>query len=233
MSNQYTVLAPYYDALVKDETATKHWVEFTKKHIIKKNILELACGSAEITCALHKEGYNMFATDISSEMIGVAKEKNPEIHFEVMDMLNIQTNSKFDGIICFCDSFNYMNSIDEVKQFIGGCLDKLEKNGALLFDMHTVDRLSEFEDEFFEEGQIEDVQYQWSISSEENRVLHSFHFWKDEQVFTEQHIQTVFSIEEINDVLKNFNCTYEIFMDYDIEFLCENEKVFYVIKKGE
>ena len=51
----YELLAHVYDALVKDDEATACWVELVKAHIRGTELLELACGSGEITIALaHK-----------------------------------------------------------------------------------------------------------------------------------------------------------------------------------
>ena len=48
----YGTLAHYYDALVKDEDASMAWVAFIEQHVKKGKVLELACGSGEITIAV-------------------------------------------------------------------------------------------------------------------------------------------------------------------------------------
>ena len=45
----YDTLASYYDALVKDEEATLSWVHWIESFQKPYSMLELACGSAEIT----------------------------------------------------------------------------------------------------------------------------------------------------------------------------------------
>ena len=45
----YQILAKYYDALVKDEEATKAWADFVESHATFNTVLEYACGSGEIT----------------------------------------------------------------------------------------------------------------------------------------------------------------------------------------
>ena len=41
----YNTLATYYDDLVKDEQATKAWVDWIEKHKSACSMLECACGS--------------------------------------------------------------------------------------------------------------------------------------------------------------------------------------------
>ena len=57
----YDVLASYYDALVKDDEATAAWVALIQRHMQGNEIMEVACGSGEITIALAQKGYHMHA----------------------------------------------------------------------------------------------------------------------------------------------------------------------------
>ena len=43
----YDILARYYDALVKDDEATRHWVHWIGS--AGSTLLDCACGSGEIT----------------------------------------------------------------------------------------------------------------------------------------------------------------------------------------
>ena len=113
----YGTLAHYYDALVKDEDASMAWVAFIEQHVKKGKVLELACGSGEITIALAKKGYEMHASDLSAEMIKVAKQKPSAdiVEWNVMDMRNMAMQECYDGILCLCDSFNYLLKNSEVE----------------------------------------------------------------------------------------------------------------------
>ena len=69
----YELLAHVYDALVKDDEATACWVELIKAHIRGTELLELACGSGEITIALAQEGYHVDASDLSAAMMAASR----------------------------------------------------------------------------------------------------------------------------------------------------------------
>ena len=84
----YDQLARYYDALVGDDEACRMWEEFVKKHVKPCKMLELACGSGEITNALYQDGYDILATDISEAMINELNKKYPYIKTQILDMNN-------------------------------------------------------------------------------------------------------------------------------------------------
>lgn len=71
----YKTLANYYDALVKDEQATKQWVNWIESFSTPSKCLELACGSGEITALLASHHYDMSALDLSEEMVNRAKKR--------------------------------------------------------------------------------------------------------------------------------------------------------------
>ncbi len=229
----YDKLAQYYDALVKDESASKLWCDFTVDKISGDKILELACGSAEISHMLANRGYKIIASDISESMLSVASEKssNDNISFKCVDMCDFDLNEKFDAIICYCDSINYLSDINAVKKMFECCFNNLKVNGKLMFDMHTPDRLIEFVDPFVEEGVIDNTNYQWTITSLADEVHHHFAFWENGEFYEEFHIQKVFDLENIVQILNELNFKVEIYTDFDQKGINEGEKYFIVGEK--
>ncbi len=231
----YNQLAHIYDALVKDDEATKKWINFVNKHFTTKGeLLELACGSGEITLALAKEGYQVLGSDIASSMLEELRKKdskNTVDSFE-LNMIDFDLNRKFDGILCFCDSINYLSDKEEMAHMFQ-CVNKhLEIGGLFLFDMHTVDRLDEFKEMFIEEGTIKDTQYQWTILSEEDTLHHHFSFWLDDGSFhQEMHQQKVFDVEQVNTMLQKHGFETQYYTDFIKEGIHEGEKIFVVGRK--
>ena len=98
MSSFFDVTAKTYDSTFTD---TKIGLEQRKKvyknieHIFlsgdKRNVLELNCGTGEDAIAFAKQGHNIIATDISDEMINVARSKNDysNLSFETLDFKNL------------------------------------------------------------------------------------------------------------------------------------------------
>ena len=139
----YNTLAHYYDALVKDEEASREWVSWIESELAPCDCLELACGSGEITEMLAKKGYTMTALDLSEEMVKQAKSKYLEgsIQFLCQDMRNLSDLGSYSGIFCLCDSFNYILEKEEIDAFFHEVSQHLKPNGLFFFDTHSLDRL--------------------------------------------------------------------------------------------
>ena len=229
----YSKLADIYDGLVKDEEATKHWLRFVKKNIRGNKILELACGSGEITIAMAKAGYNILATDISSAMITQAQAKGsyPNLTYQVMDMRELQLSESYDGVICFCDSINYLEDYKSLQQVFSGVYNALNDRGVFLFDMHHESRLKEFGKGWKEEGTIEGINYKWQIITQGDKLIHDFTLTADNQTFIETHHQTVFSLKKVESLLKDCGFDFEVIDDYDIFNEDLKEKYFFKAKK--
>lgn len=75
---QYETLGHYYDALVKDEEASRQWVDWIESFHPGRRFLELACGSGEITEML-TENHEVTALDLSQAMLERAAEKDPDL----------------------------------------------------------------------------------------------------------------------------------------------------------
>lgn len=231
----YQTLAHFYDALVKDDEATKDWVDFIKRHMYGTSIMELACGSGEITIALAKAGYEISASDLSEEMIFMAKQKanSERIHWCVQDMNSLTISKKVDTVLCLCDSFNYIVEDTNIQTMFQTIYDGLHDQGVYIMDMHSLDRLLEFQEEFFEDGQIDGKGYQWTINSDEDRIYQNFAFYDEHGNCTlEQHIQRVYDPLLIEEWLIRCGFVVEIYTDFTISGIAPGEKYFYVCKKG-
>ena len=231
----YSVLADFYDRLVKDDNATREWVNYTKKRVHGTSVLELACGSGEITLALTQAGYHLTALDLSQEMIDRAKMKEAknEVDFKQGNMLELDAYAMYDGIVCYCDSINYLNSTDLIT-FFREVYAHLNEKGSFLFDMHTEERLLEFIEPYIEEDWIDETAYQWAIESDERRIIHHFRFYfKNGSVVSETHIQNVFELTEVLHQLEEAGFSVEVTTDFEADRNITGEKYFIWAKKGE
>lgn len=229
----YQILAKYYDALVADENATRDWVNFIESHASFETILEFACGSGEITLELAKRGYKVKASDLSYDMVEEAKKKKYAelVEFFVHDMVK-PLDDKVDLVLCLCDSMNYVIDEDDFKQVLKNAYHNLNENGTFIFDVHSLDRLDEFEEEFYEEGVINNHGYEWSIQTQDDFVLQNFVFFDENALATyEQHIQRVYHPDVIKRWCEKIGFSVEIYTDFKYEGIVEGEKYFYICRR--
>ena len=96
------------------------------------SVLEIGCGPGNITRHILNLNTKLkvLATDISRNMIDLAKKNNPEIEVQVLDCRNLKTiNNKFDGIICGF-TIPYLSKLDCLK-LISDCSNLLIEEGTL------------------------------------------------------------------------------------------------------
>ena len=94
------------------------------------SVLEIGCGPGNITRHILDLNPNLtiLATDISKNMVDLAKKNNPEIEVQVLDCRNLNTiNTKFDGIICGF-TIPYLSKPDCLK-LISNCSNLLLEEG--------------------------------------------------------------------------------------------------------
>ena len=120
----YGKFAYVYDELMKD-VPYDQWVQFINKQIEAygiegKKLLDLACGTGELSLRLAEEGYDVTGVDLSADMLAVAREKadrkGHSLFLVEQDMSELEGFGEFDLIGIFCDSLNYLQTEKEILQ---------------------------------------------------------------------------------------------------------------------
>lgn len=220
---EYEYLAKYYDYLLGDEEAFKFWLEYINAKDYH-TVLELASGSGVLAGILKKQGKEVTASDISKEMKEVATN-NFDGEYLILNMIDFDLHKKYDLILCVCDSINYLYE-EELEQMFKSVYKHLNDGGRFIFDMHNPKRLKEFDEEYIEEGQIdENVYYQWTINSDtfDRTVNEHFTFYTPEGMIQEQHTQNVFEPSVVKEKLESVGLESEVVMDF-----IEDEKILFI-----
>ncbi len=203
MQNNYQTLVKYYDVLLHDEETLRSWIDEILNHNQDNlNILDMACGSGNAAAIFIEKNHKVLGFDLSSTMIELAKRKviSPLVKFEVNDLNKFKYDERFDVAVCFMDSLNYIDKITKLEDIFKNVYRHLNKDGKFIFDYHMEERLLEFSEEYIEEGFVLDTPFQWSIVSENNQLLSRFVFYED-LIKTEEHIQYIFKMIEIEEIL--------------------------------
>ncbi|MBV1757528.1 MAG: class I SAM-dependent methyltransferase [Dethiosulfatibacter sp.] len=140
----YLEFAEIYDSLMTD-IPYDNWVDFIKRKIgARKDILEIACGTGNITRLLADDNYKITAFDLSEEMLVKAYEKlrrYSNVSIFNMNMLDFRIDKYFDAAICCCDGINYLLNEEEVEGFFSRVYEHLSTDSVFLFDYSTIHKL--------------------------------------------------------------------------------------------
>ena len=126
----------YYD-LTAEKTADEWYKEEILKPTIldfvsllpdKPNVLDLGCGPGHESMRLAQAGANVMGIDFSEECIRVAKERNTDCEFKVMDFRFLDESiDRFDGVFA-CASLIHI-APEEISEVIDN-IRKILKDGG-------------------------------------------------------------------------------------------------------
>lgn len=218
----YGELARYYDLLMGD-VDYEGWVEYLED-IFKKygyrprRVLEIACGTGNISNILARKGYEVIASDISEDMLAVAQAKALDTGVRVtyiqQDMRNIQLASPVDCVLCICDGINYILNERELRKVFKGVYGALKKQGLFIFDISSRYKLENIiGNNTFGESR-EDISYLWeNYYDPESRTceFNLTYFVKEKdnlyRKYQDVHIQRAYLVEELEGLLKECGFT--------------------------
>jgi trans-aconitate methyltransferase len=96
-----------------------------------ERILDVGCGTGQLTEIIHHSGAIVTGVDASSEMIGKAKENYNDIEFFVKDATDFSFAQKFDAVF----SNATLHWINKQKQVLQCIYNVLKKGGRFVFEM--------------------------------------------------------------------------------------------------
>lgn len=133
-----------YDILMNDVPYDR-WVDFLDTELKnKRNILEIGCGTGEITKRLGDRNYKITAVDLSENMLVKAYEKlrtMSNIRIMKGDGRNITIDKKFDAVVSTCDVINYLLDIEDLRKYLNNSYKLLNEDGKLIFDISSYYKL--------------------------------------------------------------------------------------------
>jgi ubiquinone/menaquinone biosynthesis C-methylase UbiE len=166
----YGRFAYLYDQLMEDIPYDK-WQQVLeeyslKYHVSGKKLLDVACGTGELSCRFAMQGYQVTGVDLSEDMLAVAMAKAEaeglKITYIQQNMAELEVLDKFNFITIFCDSINYLPSEQEVIQTFNRVANHLTEDGLFLFDVHSEYKMENiFKDQTFTHID-EEICYIWN-----------------------------------------------------------------------
>ncbi len=102
-------------------------------------ILDLCCGTGQISAGLSERGYQVTGLDGSAAMLRFARENAPAVDFVHGDARTFQLPQPVSCVISAFDSLNHVMTLDELTEVFRHVYDVLTEDGIFLFDLNIED----------------------------------------------------------------------------------------------
>lgn len=244
----YDGLAQFYDNTI--EIDYEKWTKFVINYFKSKNItlkgkklLELGCGTGNMTFKLKEQGMEITAIDLSNEMLNAAMEKalkrRCKILFINQNIVDFSINKKFDFIFSFCDGYNYLTDKEELSKSFNRVYSHLNSGGYFLFDVSTAHKLKNKigNSTFTQNG--DELCYIWDNYLDDNILEMYITFFIREgdlyRRYNEHHVQRAWENDYLTQCLKiNGFIDIDVYNDYSLENINDNStRVVFICKKED
>lgn len=246
----YQQMAKLYDKLM-DEAPYDQWAEITNKLVTQSSIpvnqiVDLGCGTGQITSRLARTGYQMIGIDYSIDMLSYAEQRASEQKLSVQwinqDIREIEGINDVDAVVSYCDVMNYITTEVELNLVFSNVATMLKDNGIFIFDVHSLHHVeNNLVNQTFATVE-DDLSSVWFCSPGEDagEMFHDLTFFvsNDKESysrFDEYHHQKTFSLEIYQKLLEQNGLQIQkIYGDFSLEeeSLHENtERIFFFAVK--
>lgn len=204
----YSHLSKVYDQFM-DNIPYDEWCKYIVRLLERDGIkdglvLELGCGTGQVTRRLKNAGFDMIGVEISEEMLSVAIENESEgILYLCQDMREFELYGTVRAVVSICDSMNYITENEDITNVFKLVNNYLDPKGIFIFDLNTRSYYSKIGDSVIAENR-ENASFIWENNYYPDEAVNEYNmtlFLEDENgkydKFTETHIQRAYSFEEI------------------------------------
>ena len=242
----YGEFAKIYDDLINEDinydNMVSRIIEICNEHNIEcKDYLDVACGTGNVTVRLAKHFKDIYAVDLSEDMLREAFNKLKENRIKgkiiCQDMTEMQLNRKFDLITSVLDSTNYITDEDDLEKYFSSVKEHLKDDGIFIFDVNSYYKLSEILGNNIYTYSEEEVFYTWENVFEDDMVSMFLTFFVKQgelyERFEEEHFERAYKEEELESALSN--CGLKVINKFDgysnNKVQANSERIVYVVKK--
>lgn len=220
--DSYTGFAEFYD-LFMDNIPYSEWAHYLIDLLHDYNVndglvLDMGCGTGNITELLAKAGYDMIGIDNSEDMLATAMDKRYDSGLDILyllqDMREFELYGTVAAAVSICDSMNYILEYDELVQVFKLVNNYLDPNGVFIFDLNTIYKYENMGDTVIAENRDEGS-FIWENSYFSDTKLNQYDltiFAKDDDnrytKFEETHVQRGYTLSEIQSALKDAGMDY-------------------------
>ena len=139
----YESFARVYDTFM-DEVPYDVWADCLIRDLKREGIrdglvLDLGCGTGQMTKRLAMAGYDMIGVDRSVDMLEIARERmgTCDILYLMQDVRQFELYGTVRAVISTCDSLNYITNREDLLQVFRLVNNYLDPDGVFLFDLNS------------------------------------------------------------------------------------------------
>lgn len=104
-------------------------------HISPKTSMDLACGTGILCQLLKQNGIAASGMDYSAGMIDIARRNDPDIPYDVADMITYCPDREYDLVTCTGDAINHISRLEDVEAIFRNVYRYTAKGGYFIFDL--------------------------------------------------------------------------------------------------
>lgn len=231
--SSYESFARVYD-LFMDNIPYEEWCGYLAGLLESQGIrdglvLELGCGTGNMTRLLSDKGYDMIGVDNSVDMLEIAMEKKEEegqdILYLLQDMREFELYGTVRAVVSVCDSMNYITEEEDLLEVFRLVNNYLDPGGIFIFDLNTEYKYEKILGDTTIAEDREDASFIWDNYYDPGEKINEYDLAlfipveKDGETlyrkYEETHYQKAFSLETVKDLLlkagMEFVAAYEAF----------------------
>ena len=214
----YTSFARVYDTFM-DNIPYEEWAVYLTGLLNEYGVndglvLDLGCGTGNMTELLAKEGYDMIGVDNAEEMLEIAMEKREksghDILYLLQDMREFELYGTVRAVVSVCDSVNYIDEEEDLTEVFRLVNNYLDPGGVFIFDFNTLYKYREILGDRTIAENREDCSFMWdNYYYEEERINEyelSIFIREKENLFRryeETHFQRGYTLDEMIRMIKD------------------------------
>lgn len=246
----YENFALVYDQLMKDAPYDE-WTRFTNHFIKNKQInsvVDLGCGTGEVTLRLAKPNRRLFGVDLSADMLSIAEQKainmGKDVSWTKQDIRELDGFTDIDLCVSYCDVINYITTEEDIERVFENVYESLSYQGIFMFDVHSMAHVTRNLINQTFTYTSDDIAYIWDCEPGEinGEMYHEMTFFYKNNAkndtytrIEESHYQRTFSVETYVKLLQKAKFSrIERYGDFSLEngFSEQNsERIFIVASK--
>ena len=215
----YTSFARVYDTFM-DNIPYEEWCEYLtglmrEYGVMDGLVLDLGCGTGNMTELLAEAGYDMIGADNAEEMLEIAMEKRDrsghDILYLLQDIREFELYGTVRAVISVCDSVNYITKPEELQEVFRLVNNYLDPKGVFVFDFNTRYKYEEilgdrtiaenreecsfiWDNYYYEDEKINEYDLSLFIETDKDSGLY--------RKYEETHYQRAYTLEEMKKLIK-------------------------------